>query len=152
MKLHHLRFSSVCLALLLGVLSSCGGSKARDDGTVRHLLLVSIDTLRADHVGCYGGKPGITPNLDRLAATGIRFTDTVSPCPLTLPSHSTMLTGTIPPYHGVRVNAGDRLVEGHRTLAEVLAEAGYRTGGFVSTRVLDSPRALPRASSTTTTS
>jgi arylsulfatase A-like enzyme len=95
-----------------------------------NLLLVSIDTLRADRLGAYGGPPGLTPVLDRLAAAGALFERATSPMPLTGPTHTTMLTGLEPARHGVRRN-GVRLGTGIETVAARLAAAGYRTGGFV---------------------
>jgi arylsulfatase A-like enzyme/Tfp pilus assembly protein PilF len=104
----------------------------------RNLLLVSIDTLRPDHLGCYGYASARTPRLDALARSGLRFEDVTTVMPLTLPAHSSLMTGTFPPHHGVRDNGGFYLNESETTLAEVLRERGYRTGGFVSCFVLDS--------------
>ncbi|MBN1356724.1 sulfatase-like hydrolase/transferase [bacterium] len=94
------------------------------------ILLISIDTLRADHLGCYGYHRK-TPNIDRLATRSIIFDAVVSPVPLTLPSHATMLTGLIPPRHGVRENAEYALPETVETVAEVLQREGYRTAAFI---------------------
>jgi arylsulfatase A-like enzyme len=69
------------------------------------VLLVTVDTLRADHVGVYGRSPSPTPNLDRLAASGVRFAEARALVPLTLPSHATLLTGMLPPRHGLRAIA-----------------------------------------------
>ena len=102
------------------------------------LLVVTIDTLRADHVGSYGHAAAHTPRLDGLAARGLRFTRAATVTPLTLPAHSSLLTGTFPARHGVRDNGGYYLGDAHETLAEVLKARGYRTGGFVSAFVLDS--------------
>ena len=102
------------------------------------LLVVTIDTLRADHVGSYGHAAARTPRLDGLAARGLRFTRAATVTPLTLPAHSSLLTGTFPARHGVRDNGGYYLGDAHETLAEVLKARGYRTGGFVSAFVLDS--------------
>lgn len=104
----------------------------------RHVLLVTLDTLRADRLGSYGYAAAATPHLDALAARGLRFASAHTVVPLTLPAHSSLMTGTFPPYHGVRDNGGFYLAEEHETLAEVLAAAGYRTGGFVGAFVLDS--------------
>ncbi len=102
-----------------------------------NLLLVTLDTTRADHLGCYGDAEASTPTLDRLAAEGLRLADAVTPVPMTLPAHASLLTGLTPPAHGVRVNGGHGLAAGRTTLAEVLGEAGYRTAAFVSSFVLD---------------
>jgi arylsulfatase A-like enzyme/Tfp pilus assembly protein PilF len=99
------------------------------------VLLVSIDTLRADHVGAYGATHAETPQLDALAQSGVLFEQAFAPVPLTLPSHATLLTGLEPPRHGVRHNGIYRLGEAE-TLAERLADAGYRTGAFVGSFVL----------------
>jgi arylsulfatase A-like enzyme/Flp pilus assembly protein TadD len=96
-----------------------------------NLLLITLDTLRADHVGVYGATQARTPRLDRLAGSGVRFEHADTAIPLTGPSHSTILTGQYPPVHGVRDNIVFALGEKQRTLAEMLKEKGYRTGAFV---------------------
>ncbi|MFQ5739696.1 MAG: sulfatase-like hydrolase/transferase [Acidobacteriota bacterium] len=103
-----------------------------------NLLLVTIDTIRADHLGCYGYAAARTPVLDQLAREGIRFEKAFSAVPLTLPSHATILTGTYPTYHGIHDNSGYVLSPQRTTLAEVLKKAGYATGAFVGAFVLDS--------------
>ena len=103
-----------------------------------HIVLISIDTCRADHLGCYGHRPSYTPHLDALARQGVLFENVIAPAPITLPAHSTMLTGTIPPYHGVRYNGHYYLDDVHVTLAEILREHGFVTGAIVSAFVLDS--------------
>ncbi len=105
--------------------------------TPRNLLLISLDTLRADHVGCYGYAAAQTPRLDGLARAGLRFETATTVVPLTLPAHSSLMTGTFPAWHGVRDNGGFYLGDEQVTLAEVLREKGYRTGGFVGAFVLD---------------
>ncbi|MEM6703717.1 MAG: alkaline phosphatase family protein, partial [Acidobacteriota bacterium] len=82
--------------------------------------MISIDTLRADHVGSYGYSDAKTPTIDRLAATGARFERATSVMPLTLPAHSSLFTGTFPTFHGVRDNGGFYLSEEATTLAEAL--------------------------------
>ena len=105
---------------------------ARDwRGTRPSLLLVTIDTLRADHVGAYGYGQSTTPALDALAARGARFAHVQSAAPLTGPSHATILTGQYPPLHGVRDNARFTIAARARTLAERLRDAGYETAAFV---------------------
>jgi len=103
----------------------------------RHLLLVSLDTLRADHLGSYGYVGAQTPRLDALARSGLRFETATTVVPLTLPAHSSLMTGTFPAWHGVRDNGGFYVDETQVTLAEVLRDKGYRTGGFVGAFVLD---------------
>ena len=103
-----------------------------------NLLVVTLDTLRADRVGSYGHAGARTPRLDGLAARGLRFARAATVVPLTLPAHSSLFTGTFPGRHQVRDNGGYYLGEEHTTLAEVLEQRGFRTGGFVSAFVLDS--------------
>jgi arylsulfatase A-like enzyme/Tfp pilus assembly protein PilF len=105
---------------------------------IRNVLLISIDTCRADHLGCYGYPLDTTPNIDAIAREGIVFEHAISPLPYTLPAHCTMLTGTIPPYHEVFDNSDYKLSEGNVTLAELLKEKGYLTAGFVSSFMMDS--------------
>lgn len=97
-----------------------------------NVLLVTIDTLRADHVGAYGYAGASTPVLDGLARRGVRFEHAQAAVPLTGPSHSTILTGLYPPVHGVRDNVIFPLSAAHPNLATLLRRQGYRTGGFVS--------------------
>ncbi len=100
---------------------------------MRNILLISIDTCRADRLSCYGYKSKTTPNIDAVAAEGVLFENVIAPVPLTLPSHSSMLTGTIPPYHGVHDNVGGYLAdEPNVTLAEILKDAGFTTGAAIS--------------------
>ena len=102
-----------------------------------NVLVITIDTLRADHVGSYGYRGADTPAMDALAARGLRFTRAATVAPLTLPAHSSLMTGTFPAFHGVRDNGGFYLGDDQVTLAEVLRARGYRTGGFVAAFVLD---------------
>ncbi len=104
---------------------------------VKRVVLISIDTCRADYLSCYGFDRKTTPNIDAVAAEGILFEQVVSPVPLTLPAHSSMLTGTIPPYHGVHDNHGYQLAGANVTLAEVLGGQGYRTRAVIGAFVLD---------------
>src|SRR6059036_688770 len=91
-----------------------------------NVLLITIDTLRSDRVGAFGGPPGLTPNLDRLAAHALRLTRAYTNAPLTLPSHSSIMTGMSPPAHGVRANGLFRLGRDVPTLAALLKQNGYR--------------------------
>ncbi len=110
----------------------------RSAATPESVLLITLDTLRADHLGSYGYAAGHTPYLDALAVRGLRFAEATTVTPLTLPAHSSLLTGTFPAHHGVRDNGGFYLAEEERTLAEVLRARGWRTGAFVGAFVLDS--------------
>jgi len=107
-----------------------------------NLLLITVDTLRADHVGIYGGQAE-TPAMDRLGKLGVVFTQAYSHVPLTLPSHCSLLTGVIPPAHGVRDN-GYRFQGRNRTIAEILKAKGYLTAAFVGAFPLDSRFGLDR--------
>src|SRR5688572_12915013 len=100
------------------------------------VILISIDTLRADRLPVYGYRAGSTPHLDALARESIVFEDVYSPVPLPLPAHASLLTGLLPPRHGVRDNVGFTLGSGHLTLAARLKAAGWRTGGATSSYVL----------------
>ncbi len=104
-----------------------------------NILLVSIDTLRADRLSCYGYSANSTPHLDRWAAEGVRFSRAYTVCPLTLPAHATVLTGTYPVHHAVRDNVGARLPESAVTAAEIFRENGYRTAAVLGAYVLASP-------------
>jgi len=108
------------------------------------VILITVDTLRADHLGCYGYKPIQTPNIDKLAESGARFATVVAQVPLTFPSHCSILTGTYPMFHKVRDNMGYRLDPSKTTLAEILRTNGYQTGAFVGSFVLDSRFGLGR--------
>lgn len=95
------------------------------------VLLISIDTLRADHLGCYGHAAARTPVIDGLAAEGAVFEAAFTAVPITLPAHASMLSGLIPPRHGVRDNGSFRLPETVMTLAEALHDQGYQTAAFI---------------------
>src|SRR5262245_48673043 len=101
-----------------------------------NLVVVTLDTTRADRLGAWGGPAGLTPHPDALAARGIRFATTAAAAPITLPSHATIFTGRFPPRHGVRDNGTFALAASATTLAERLREAGYDTAAVVSAVVL----------------
>ncbi len=109
-----------------------------------NVLLVTIDTLRADHLGCYGDARAATPNLDALAGRGVRFTTAVAHVPLTTPSHASILAGRIPPRHGVRDNGGFVLPDDVPVLTARFRDAGWATAGFVSGFPLDRRYGLAR--------
>lgn len=97
-----------------------------------NVLLITVDTLRADRLGCYGYSAAETPAIDRLAADGVLFERAETSAPITLPAHVSILTGTYPAYHGVRNNGVYRLGPRAVTLAEVLHDHGYHTGAVIS--------------------
>ncbi|MFT4538430.1 MAG: choline-sulfatase [Planctomycetota bacterium] len=108
----------------------------------RNLLLVTFDTTRADHLGCYGYEAATTPVLDGLAQAGVLFETCISVSPITLPSHASILTGQYPYRHGVRNNGTHSLPQAAPTLAEALARRGFDTGAVISAIVLDSSHGL----------
>lgn len=116
--------------------------RSSDGDAIRNVVLISIDTCRADRLSCYGFGKKTTPNIDAVASEGVLFESALTPVPLTTPAHSSMLTGTYPPTHGVRLNNGERLAESNVTLAEMLRDAGYQTGGFVGSFPLEARFAL----------
>ena len=101
-----------------------------------NVLLITMDTTRADHLGCYGGAAS-TPTLDELAHRGVLFSQAITPAPITLPAHTSVLTGLYPHHHGIRHNGLYRLAPEHETLAHTFKAAGYATGAVVSAFVLD---------------
>jgi arylsulfatase A-like enzyme/Tfp pilus assembly protein PilF len=109
-----------------------------------HLLLVTLDTTRADRLGCYGYSAGHTPVLDSLAAEGVLCDRAFTVAPMTLPSHTSMFSGLYPIEHGVVTNGRGRLDDGIPTLAEVLKRHGYETGAFVASFVLNGKFGLDR--------
>jgi len=109
-----------------------------------NVVLITIDTVRADRVGCYGYRQAHTPTLDTLASQGVLFQTAVASVPLTLPSHCSILTGTYPTLHGVRDNLGYNLGGSPPTLADLLKRNGYSTAAFVGADVLDARRGLNR--------
>jgi len=117
------------------VLATCGGG-APD--RPRNVILISLDTLRPDHLSCYGHTPETSPAIDALAARGVRFADVTSAAPWTLPSHTTMFTGLYPSHHGVK-DYSNRLPQESTTLAEVLAQHGFQTFAVINTLNLANP-------------
>ena len=125
---------------LAGALLSVTGTQASGPAAANppDVILITIDTLRADHVGCYGNKSAQTPTMDALASEGARFTHAYTTVPITLPAHASLLTGAFPMATGMHDFIGNKLPPSAVTLAEVLRENGYTTGAFVSSAVLDS--------------
>ena len=106
------------------------------------IFLVTIDTLRADHVHCYGYANGSTPALDALAKDGIRFVQAFTPSPITNTSHASILTGLLPSSHGV-TDFAVPLSTAHPTVAELLKAQNYRTAAFIGAVILDSKTLAP---------
>lgn len=127
--------AALCALFALASLGCNLISADRSDGP--NVLLVTIDTLRADRVGAYGARDVATPTLDALAARGVLFEQAMAAVPLTLPSHASLLTGQYPATHGVRHNAVFVLADEAETLAERFADAGYATGAVVGAAVLE---------------
>jgi arylsulfatase A-like enzyme/tetratricopeptide (TPR) repeat protein len=137
------RGGAVSAAVLLLLLLLLGSWWSVSRPTIRrepglNVLLITVDTLRADAVGVYGRSGSPTPWIDRLAQNGVRFAHAHAHNVITLPSHANLLTGRLPPDHGVRDNAGFRLPPDTETLATRLKAQGYRTAAFVSAFPLDS--------------
>ncbi|MGK2859016.1 MAG: sulfatase-like hydrolase/transferase [Thermoanaerobaculia bacterium] len=128
---------AVCLGASLFNLAGCRDGGSSTPVRQPNVLLVTVDTLRADRVGAYGATSGATPNLDALARAGVRFETAISQVPLTLPSHATILTGLLPTRHGLRNNGAGALAAERTTLAEAFAGRGYATAAFVGAFVLD---------------
>ena len=122
-------------AVLAVALCAAGCAKGRPPAE-RSVVVITMDTTRADRLGAYGGGGGLTPNLDRLAREGVVLEEAIAQVPLTLPSHSSMFTGRYPATHGVRHNGIYRLRDEETTLAERLRGAGWETAAFVSAYVL----------------
>jgi arylsulfatase A-like enzyme/Tfp pilus assembly protein PilF len=122
-----------------------GTTAATRSGVTRpSVILITIDTLRADHVGCYGAQMVKTPTLDALAHDGVVFERAISQVPLTWPSHAVILTGTYPFQNGVQDFTGQPLAQQFRTVAQSFQHAGYATGAVVSAFVLDRSWGLAR--------
>lgn len=115
---------------------------------VRNVVIVTLDTTRADRLTPYGLMQVSMPHLERLAREGIVFDQAISVAPLTLPAHASLFTGLWPAHHGVRDNAGQPLAAAHLTLAEVLQAQDFRTAAFVGSAVLDEDRGLAQGFAT----
>lgn len=132
------------LALALMSASSCAGATPPASKPAPNVLLVTIDTVRADHLGCYGDTHIQTPTVDALAREGIVFEHAISQVPLTWPSHAALLTGLEPFQNGVQDFAGQPLDARFRSVAQAFRKNGYSTGAVVSAFVLDRSWGLAR--------
>jgi len=130
--------------LLLVWLALVPGGCRHNNPSRPNILIITVDTLRADHVGCYGYAGGLTPNVDALAKDAFVFERGVAQVPLTLPSHTAIFTGTYPFHNGVQDFTAQPLSDRFRTLAESLKDHGYATGAVVSSFVLDRSWGLAR--------
>lgn len=119
-----------------------GGDSRPEETPRRDVFLITIDTLRSDHVGCYGYQRIQTRAIDELAKQGIRFAQAFTPSPITNTSHTSILTGLLPSSHGVS-DFGVPLTPNHPTLAEMLNKEGYRTAAFIGSVILDSRKLAP---------
>jgi choline-sulfatase len=142
-----------CVLLIVALASAAtaqapGGAPARkrpaQPAGRPNVLLVTIDTVRADHVGCYGATVVKTPSIDALAYDGIVFERALSQVPLTWPSHVAILTGTYPFHNGVQDFTGQPLAADFRTVAQAFSDHGYATAAVVSSFVLDRSWGLAR--------
>jgi arylsulfatase A-like enzyme/Tfp pilus assembly protein PilF len=134
-----------CTGLIVAVLSPQTAVWAESPASANSgpdVFLITIDTLRADHVGCYGYQDVETPTLDALAADGVRFTHAYTHSPITNTSHTTILTGLLPSLHGV-TDFGIPLSPQHVTWAELLKRQGYQTAAFIGAVILDSNQLAP---------
>jgi len=138
----YLQSLCACQVLALVLLSSgCERKRPAGDRPASsagpNVLLVTLDTTRADRLGCYGYANGATPTLDALAAKGTLFQHAYAQAPLTMPSHCSIMSGKYPREHGVRINGREALSPDNDTLASLFKQHGYRTGAFIGSLVLD---------------
>ena len=130
---------SVLLVAVAGYLILRGRSHGTPEERPFDVVVITLDTLRADRIGAYGYAGARTPTLDALARTGVRFDDATSVAPLTGPAHAALFTGMYPSRLGVRDNASTPIPDDAVTLAEVLNEQRFVTGGFIGAFILDRP-------------
>ena len=132
-----LRSFYVCAFVALSLSPTAAQKAAPRPARLPNLLLVTIDTLRPDHLHCYGYDQIQTPSIDSLASDGIRFEQAYTPVPITLPSHTVILTGTYPMMSGMHDFSGNNLSPDQATLATILRARGYDTGAVIAAAVLD---------------
>jgi arylsulfatase A-like enzyme/Flp pilus assembly protein TadD len=130
--------SRLLFALLMTFLQALPAAAVDHSKAPTNVVFITIDTLRADHLGCYGYKNIRTPNIDALALDSVKFERAYTPVPITLPSHTVIFTGTYPMLSGMHDFSGNRLGPQQQTLASILKEQGYSTGAVVASAVLDS--------------
>jgi hypothetical protein len=140
-----MRVAFVVAVAAASLLSACRGAAPVRRDAAQNVLLITIDTLRADAIGASGNRQVSTPWIDRLAAEGVRFTAAHASTVVTLPSHANILSGLYPFHHGVRAeNAGFRFPARIETMATLLKARGFRTAAFVSAFPLDARFGLTR--------
>ena len=130
--------------LVTASLLLCASAAFAAPAAAPNVVVITIDTLRADHIGCYGYKQIHTPNIDALAAAGTRYDRAYTAVPVTLPSHTVMFTGTYPMLSGMHDFAANKLGPGQPTLASVLKEHGYATAAVIGSAVLPARRGRDR--------
>lgn len=135
---------ALCVAVAVCVALPGGCRNNQKSAAKPNVLIITVDTLRADRLGVYGDKDGLTPNIDALAKDGVIFAQAISQVPLTLPSHAAIFTGTYPFHNGVEDFTAQPLSGKFRTLAESFKANGYATGAVVSSFVLDRSWGLAR--------
>jgi len=128
--------AAICVSCF-GLAAGCERGSRHESSRARpNVVVITVDTLRADRLGCYGFERARTPHIDKLAAEGVLASHVIAPTPITLPSHTSIFTGLQPPAHGVRDNASFLVPDEAVTLAERLKAEGYRTQAFISAMVL----------------
>src|SRR6202158_4687549 len=134
---------AACILVVYWLVSATpGAGQAQKRTSQPDVFLITIDTLRPDHVHCYGDENIQTPALDGLAKDGIRFAEAFTPSPITNTSHTTILTGLLPSTHGV-TDFAVPLAPSHPTLAGLLKRNGYHTAAFIGAVILDSKTLAP---------
>lgn len=126
---------AAALALVLSAVSC--PAKPPPEPKLKTVVLITLDTTRADRLGAYGRKDSVTPAIDRLAAEGVRLSRCLTTAPITLPAHASILSGTDPIAHGARVNGEAHFADDNPSIAATLHDAGFATAAFVSAPVLD---------------
>lgn len=138
------KYVSLPIALLIACCFYLFGTPPVKKNTGPNVLIITLDTTRADRIGVYGYENAQTPNIDAIARKGVRFQNAYSPVPLTFPAHCSIFTGTLPLYHSVRNNGRYKLPHEIPTLAEILQNRGFITAAFVSSFTVDSRFGLDR--------
>jgi arylsulfatase A-like enzyme/Tfp pilus assembly protein PilF len=132
--------AAITLCFVVAFAASCRQNETPESAALAardaNVLLITVDTTRADHLSCFGSHGARTPHLDSLAARGVLFTHATAQVPLTLPSHACIMTGSYPPVHKLRDMGGFVLDKSHPTIASIMEAAGFSTAAFVGSRVL----------------